>query len=48
MNRGASNRAALFDRQPPAVIGERVDDHNRVLARFDDFIEITDRSVAHR
>jgi hypothetical protein len=41
------NRAPLFDRQPPAVIGEWMDDHNRVLACLDDLIEITDCAVTH-
>ena len=38
----------LFQRQHAARVGQRMDDDRGVLARFDDFIEVADRAVAHR
>ena len=40
--------AGLVDRQHPSVIGQRVQNDDRVLARLDHFVEIADRSFAHR
>ncbi len=39
--------AAFFDRQTAAVVGERVDDDDRVFAGLDDLVEIADRTVAN-
>ena len=38
--------ALLVQRQGAAVVGQRVDHHGGVLARFDDFIQIADRADA--
>ena len=32
---------------PATVIGQRVNDHDRVFARFDNFVEIADRAIAN-
>src|ERR1700694_2515369 len=37
--------AALFNRQPAAMVRQWMDDDNRVLTRFDYFIEITNRTI---
>ena len=44
----AHELAALLQRQHAAVVGQRMDDDGRVLARLDDFVEIADGAVAHR
>ena len=41
------DEAAFFDRQHAAVIGEGVDEDHGVLARFDDLVEVADRTAAH-
>ena len=41
------DEAALLHRQYAAVIGEGVDEDHGVLARLDDFVEVTDRTAAH-
>ena len=40
--------AGLFDRQHSPMIGQRMDDDGRVLARLDDLVQIADRARAHR
>src|SRR5215213_2160363 len=40
--------ACLLDWQHAAVVRERMNDHDRVLTRFDHFVEITDRSFTRR
>src|SRR5882762_2656680 len=40
--------AALFNRQPAAMVRQWMDDDDRVLTRFDYFIEITNRAIANR
>ena len=40
--------AALFDRQNPPMIRQRMDQHGRVLARLDHFVEIANRAAPHR
>lgn len=37
--------AALFDRQYAPIVGQRVDQHDRVLARLDYFVKVTNRTV---
>ena len=39
---------ALVERQHAPAVGQRVDHHRRVLARFDDLVEVADGAVAHR
>src|SRR6266852_4815657 len=41
------NSAALFDRQPPSMIGEWVNDYDRIFAGFNDFVEIANRAVTY-
>src|SRR5277367_1043662 len=45
---GLENLAALFDRQNSPMVGQRMDQNRRVLARLDDLIEIADRAAADR
>jgi hypothetical protein len=40
--------ALLVERQRPPVVGQRVDDHRRVLTRFDDFVQIADGADTRR
>src|SRR5205807_1863765 len=40
--------AALLDREEPAMVGQRMDEHGGVLARLDNLIEVADRAAAHR
>jgi len=47
IRRRFDDRAELLDRQTTTVIGQRVNDHNRVFTSFDNFVEITDCAVAH-
>ena len=37
--------ARLVERQDPSVVGQRMDDHDRVLPGFDDLIEVADGPV---
>src|SRR5206468_4101214 len=47
VRRGIQYGAAFFDRQAAAMIRKRMNNYNRVFARFDDFIQVTDGAVAH-
>ena len=38
----------LLDRQDAAIVGERMDDDDRVLPRLDDFVEIADAAMPRR
>ena len=39
--------AALFYRQNPPMIRQRMDQHRRVLARLDHFVEVANRAAPH-
>ena len=41
-------RSSFFNRKTATMIGERMNDNDRVFARFDNFVEIADRAVTHR
>ena len=43
---GMHQFALLLQRQHATVVGQRVDHHGGVLARFDDFVEVADGAVA--
>ena len=45
---GRDHLAGLVDRQHAAVVGERMQHHDRVLPRLDDLVQIADRARAHR
>src|SRR5882724_435783 len=40
-------RTALFDRQPTTMIRKWMNDNDRIFARFDYFVEITDGAVSY-
>ena len=46
VGRRVENCPTFFNRQTAAVIRERVNDHHRVFASFDHFVEVTDRAIA--
>ena len=48
IRRRFENRAALFDREPAAVIRQRVNDDDGVFTRFDYFVEIAKGPVGYR
>jgi len=45
---GVDDFALLVEREDPSRVGQGMDDDGRVLASFDDFVQIADASVSNR